>query len=446
MFLNTLKTFFKQMKKFKIKKRSGGFREIYAPNKSEKKVFINILKNELYQKQIDFPCAHGFLPDKNIITNAEPHINKKLTISMDLSNFFDTVTIDKVGKKLSNKVKETCFIDGAARQGLPTSPMIANIIFVEADKKISEELLKIDSEIVFTRYADDLSISLNDCDKDKSKKIIDTITTIVKRSGFKINEKKTRLQYATSGRREICGVLVDEKSVHTSRRFKHKLRAVKHQEETNKGLQPVLKGLIEFSKLKKPNGSKLFNIEGSIKDATIIAKKYNISPPTIVDKFIKDCELGDNCFITNDPVYYYGMSSFTNGWTSCMALGKSRQKGLYFWLTHSGVSLAVELHPTKTITIEGVTRPAMVTRCLVYHLENGSKVFGKLYPNISGKLKDNLLKHKFLQHGINPLQNKNVSGFGAKLYASFDSEYYGYFDNCDTSLKFDGQKVYLNLL
>ena len=432
------------MKKFKIKKRSGGFREIYAPNKSEKKVFINILKNELYQKQIDFPSAHGFLPEKNIVTNAEPHINKKLTISMDLSNFFDTVTLDKVGKKLSKKVKETCFIDGAARQGLPTSPMIANIIFSEADKKISEELLKIDSEIVFTRYADDLSISLNDCDKDKSKKIVDTITTIVKRSGFKINEKKTRLQYATSGRREICGVLVDEKSVHTSRRFKHKLRAVKHQEETNKGLKPILKGLVEFSKLKKPRGKKLFSIEDSIKDATLLATKYGIKSPTIVKKLIDDVELGENCFITNDPVYYYGMSSFTNGWSSCMALGKQRQKGLYFWLTHSGVSLAVELHPTKTVTIQGVTRPALVSRCLVYHLENGKKVFGTIYPGVSGKLKTQLLNSKFEQHQGSHRGIK-ISGFGSKMYVSYNSEYYGYFDNCDTNIKIEGEKIYLKL-
>ena len=432
------------MKKFKIKKRSGGFREIYAPNKSEKKVLINILKNELYQKQIEFPFAHGFLPQKGIITNAEPHINKKLTISMDLSNFFDTVTLDKVGKKLSNKVKESCFIDGAARQGLPTSPMIANIIFVETDKKISEELLKIDSEIVFTRYADDLSISLNDCDKDKSKKIIDVVTTIVKRSGFKINEKKTHLQYATSGRREICGVLVDEKSVHTSRRFKHKLRAVKHQEETNNGLKPVLKGLVEFSKLKKPKGQKLFSIESSLKDASVLATKFRINQPTIVKKSIQDIELGENCFITNDPVYYYGMSSFTNGWTSCMSLVDCRTKGLYFWLTHSGVSLAVELHATKTVTIEGITRPALVSRCLVYHLENGKKVFGRMYPSTTGKLKNQLLKHKFEEHSGHHSKLK-ISGFGAKMSNSYDSCLYGYFDNCDTNIKIEGDKVYLKL-
>lgn len=417
-----------------LKKRSGGFRLIFCPSKKERIRLKKILKDLLNDKQTKLKNIHGFVKGKNIITNAEPHINKKITISFDLENFFNTVSLDKVGRKLPKEIKENCFVDGIAYQGLPTSPAIANIVFYECDLKILDYLKdnfsndEFKQEFSYTRYADDISISFNnELSKDEIKNIIASVTTIISRHGFRINNKKTKVQLAKNGKREICGVYVDDESVSVNRKAKRKLRALKHNFTKSNSIENSQKyeGYLEFCKLKKP----------SFKDALIesqrISKYYKLKPITkYVKKLIPEEQLTDDVIITNDPCYFLGMSSFTTGWSSCMSLNSRKKydyrKGASLWYLHPGVSLAIQLDD-NTRYVGGIKRQRMINRCLVYSLENGKKAYGKIYPSRT----DNKLKTALEKAGyVDMTKMDRIKVNGVVPYSEIHCQ--PYYDNVST--------------
>ena len=383
-----------------IKKRSGKIRTIYSVNEEESRKYRDLLSQIKLSEQM-LPAAHGFMPKRSIVTNAKPHVNKKMTISMDLSDFFDSIRPHQVKNKIPEECLNQCFLDdqgnidtvnGAPRQGLPTSPAIANIAAESMDKAILKKLKKtIDIPgIVYTRYADDLSISLDSDSQEHAQYIIAAVTDIIRRNGFKVNTAKTRIQ-RDKCRREVCGIMVDNAGIHISRRQRRKLRAAQHNLEmankNNKGDNFVKKleykyfGLTEFSKLKEPKTKQDIKIDTKLQlnEARIIARRFRLRAPKKVEKFIKEQELDNAVKITNDPVMFYGMSAYTTGWTSCMNILKgSYAKGVAFWQRHPGVSLAY-IDSGETMTIEGVKRPRMKARTLLYILENDDLVYDHIY-------------------------------------------------------------------
>ncbi len=65
--------------RFKIPKKTGGYREISAPLPLLKKAQNWILHNILEKLEIH-PAAHGFCRQKSIVTNALPHLGKDVIL------------------------------------------------------------------------------------------------------------------------------------------------------------------------------------------------------------------------------------------------------------------------------------------------------------------------------------------------------------------------------
>lgn len=206
------------------------------------------------EMQITAGPVHGFVSGRSPATNALQHLSFSYTLSMDLSDFFDSVTPEMLPEVL--RFME-CFPDGAARQGLPTSPALANLAARPMDAEILSmlpnpnaliermfSLFDTDTRVVYTRYADDLCFSSNTFSYLKS--LPPKIEAIAKRHGFTVNKAKTRMQWAGAGRRMITGVAVDSK-LHTPRHIKRRIRAATHQKHTAE-----LRGLLEWAKLKIP--------------------------------------------------------------------------------------------------------------------------------------------------------------------------------------------------
>jgi hypothetical protein len=236
------------------------------------------------------------------------------------------------------------------------------------------------------------------------------VREIVNRSGFSLNAKKTRVQNANSGRREICGVMVDDE-IHISRYHRRKLRGMQHRLQYAEGKEKTLllrkiRGLEEFSKLKTPKGPAerlAENIEKTqLSEAQKIASQFGLRPPVPVKKSIQPERLGENMEITNDPAYFYGMSAFTPGWTSCMSVHSTHnyRRGVAFFQRLPGCSLAI-LTGQKKKVLAGVERPEMIARCLVFQLRSGEKMYGKFYGHETDTLKDALKKagYKSSVHG-----------------------------------------------
>lgn len=229
---------------FKIEKKSGGFREINAPDDElkviQKKLALSLW---LYQKEIwdekgiNPNISHAFEKDKSIISNARIHRNKKFVLNLDLENFFKSFHFGRV-KGFFEKDRDfkvppevavviaqlTCY-DGYLPQGAPSSPIITNLICRILDFRILKLAKKF--KLDYTRYADDLTFSTNR--KGFLADYIDFLEELSKeilRAGFKINDSKTRMQYSNS--KQIVTGLIVNKKINIDSTYYRKTRAIAH--------------------------------------------------------------------------------------------------------------------------------------------------------------------------------------------------------------------------
>ncbi len=199
-------------KTFYIKKRGNKYRKIEAPLGSLKTVQRWILRNILEKIKTSDYCK-GFRPGLSILDNARPHLNKDYVVNVDIQDFFPSIKYNKVfavfrnlgyTKKVSYVLSKLCTLENRLPQGAPTSPYISNIISKRIDSRIAGICKNFG--FVFTRYADDITIS-------GTKKVIFLISFIEKilgESSFLLNRSKTRIM-KKGKRQEITGIVVNEK-------------------------------------------------------------------------------------------------------------------------------------------------------------------------------------------------------------------------------------------
>lgn len=165
---------------FKIPKKSGGLRQIDAPD-DELKLYLTNLKAyfENNLKILTHDCAHAYVKERSTITSLKVHQENKSNwfLKLDLKDFFPSHNIQYVLKTLS-KIYPTCFLleneeyktnltkalkyaflDNKLPQGTPLSPTITNILMAPIDYQIQHALWNFKNDLIYTRYADDLLIS-----------------------------------------------------------------------------------------------------------------------------------------------------------------------------------------------------------------------------------------------------------------------------------------------
>lgn len=107
--------------------------------------------------------------------------------------------------------------------------ILSNMVCVDLDRRLSGLAKRFGVD--YTRYADDMTFSSNRHVYSADGDFIEELRRIVKKCGFVINEKKTRLQKRGS-RQEVTGVLVNTKP-NSHRSFSKNLRAAVFTAETN---------------------------------------------------------------------------------------------------------------------------------------------------------------------------------------------------------------------
>jgi RNA-directed DNA polymerase len=290
---------------FKLPKKSGGFRLISAPMPLLKSAQIWILENVLNRVAVH-EAAHGFVSEKNIVSNAKLHVGAKIVVNFDLENFFPSISYKRVKGifrslgyseavatvfalvstapeteeiEIDNKTYFVALGERHLPQGSPASPMISNI----AARRLDKSLSKIAANLGFkyTRYADDLTFSTDEKDADV-KKLMVQVRYIVSKQGFKVNENKTRI--LRGGRQqEVTGIVVNDK-ISIDRKTLRKFRAVLHQAENN-GLENLrwgnspdliaaLKGYANFVFMVDKEKGFVFQ-----QQVRRIAEKYDWQPP-----------------------------------------------------------------------------------------------------------------------------------------------------------------------
>ena len=223
---------------FTIPKASGGEREIMAPIERLKLVqrrlakFLQNCLTEIEKEQnVNRYCtlSHGFKPELSIATNAKNHVNRLWVLNIDLMDFFPSINFGRVrGFFIKNKhfslhektatvLAQIVCHENALPQGAPTSPVISNLIAGILDIHLNQLARK--HRCTFTRYADDITFSTSRKEfpteiaamsPDGEWNISNRLSKQIKKSGFEINEKKTRMQYRRS-RQDVTGLIVNAK-------------------------------------------------------------------------------------------------------------------------------------------------------------------------------------------------------------------------------------------
>lgn len=211
-------------RRFKIPKKSGGYRTIHEPLPDLKIIQKWILENILYK----VPCsnfAKAYVVGNSLIDNAKFHRGQKGVLKLDIEKFFDSISEKRVVdlflsfgyvKSVAVFLGKLCCLNNCLPQGAPTSPYLSNLILLEFDNAISTFCIK--NKIRYTRYADDMTFS-GDFDREE---IIALVLKELKKVSLKLNLKKTCF-LRQNKRQCVTGVVVNKK-LQAPREYRMKIR------------------------------------------------------------------------------------------------------------------------------------------------------------------------------------------------------------------------------
>lgn len=231
---------------FRIPRRNGKDRIIEAPEPTLKYI-QRLIHESLTRIYGPHPAVHGFRSERSIVTNAQKHLDRSYVLNIDIADFFPTITRKRIygrlvaapyslNEKVANLIAalSTKFFEQLP-QGSPSSPVIANILTAALDT----DLAKLCGSLScwYTRYADDITISTSRDEisphlarypnaRGTDQVVIgDRLLDIIESHGFRINDRKSRLQsYWT---RQLCtGLVVNGDRVSPPRSYIRRLRSL----------------------------------------------------------------------------------------------------------------------------------------------------------------------------------------------------------------------------
>ena len=206
---------------FHIPKKTGGLRQIDAPNE-ELKAALNELKTIFETKffALHHTSAFAYVKDRSTVDVLKRHqaTGARWFLKLDFSGFFPSTTEnflfdqitqifpftevvrDPEGPVALRKCLNLCTLNGGLPQGTPISPMLTNLMMIPLDHRLANGLHEV--HMTYTRYADDILIS---CPHDFNyKKIEARVVATLKafNAPFSINGKKTH--YGSSSGSNWC--------------------------------------------------------------------------------------------------------------------------------------------------------------------------------------------------------------------------------------------------
>ena len=197
-----------------IPKRGGGERHLGIPTVVDRLIQQAVL--QVLQPVIDptfSEHSYGFRPRRGAhgaIAEAQRHVQggKKWVVDVDLEKFFDRVNHDvlmgRLAKRISDKrvlglcrryLEAGVLADGlvlerheGTPQGGPLSPLLANVLLDEVDKKLEQR------GHAFVRYADDLRVFVGS--KKAGQRVMHSLVGLFESLRLRVNESKSAVDRA----------------------------------------------------------------------------------------------------------------------------------------------------------------------------------------------------------------------------------------------------------
>lgn len=158
--------------------------------------------------------SKGYVKNRSIYHNALAHLYNDYFIMLDIKDFFQHIChkqlVDKLFYELNRlspgqismkECKDIVASCSITSRGLPlgfiTSPILSNVYMKEFDGIFYGQLKKLGLEnVIYTRYADDITISFKHTDRmlltHIEEQIIVLAKSLLSRYGLQLNNKKTR--------------------------------------------------------------------------------------------------------------------------------------------------------------------------------------------------------------------------------------------------------------
>ncbi|OPY65051.1 MAG: Reverse transcriptase (RNA-dependent DNA polymerase) [Syntrophorhabdaceae bacterium PtaU1.Bin034] len=208
------------------KNRALGYRVVYKVNSHLLKNVHKVLCGHL-NAVYDAPAfVHGFVLGGCTRRNAAQHLNKKKILGLDIDRFFDSISENAIKEvfcglgcrmNIAANLSKLTTINGRLPQGFNTSPVLANIMFGHLDAQLNS--ICNDYGCIYTRYADDITISTDD-----QLPPVARINDVLFTGGFRLNSSKERVMFR--GKKQyVTGLTVfDPEYPRVPKRFKRRIR------------------------------------------------------------------------------------------------------------------------------------------------------------------------------------------------------------------------------
>ena len=160
------------------------------------------------------------------------HLGAEWVYSVDLKDFFPSVSIYKVREALAllgyrtepsiSTISLLCCLNGRLVQGAPTSPALSNIVLQNTDYKLAA--IADAHDCVFTRYADDIVFS----GRGKVPEILPAaVKAAVRSDGWVLADRKEELSELPN-RLKVHGLLVHGSRLRLTKGYRNRIRAYRH--------------------------------------------------------------------------------------------------------------------------------------------------------------------------------------------------------------------------
>lgn len=261
-------------KVYNIPKRDGiNSRTIAQPSRELKAIQHYVLHQKLARYPVH-QVAMAYVEGRNIYENAQKHVRSNTVMKLDFQQFFPSIKVANWEKfARQNPITEVnledlriyskiMFWGQQARSatprclaiGAPTSPALSNILLFDLDVTLSAEAQRMG--IVYTRYADDITISGATAEAvTRFERIARKAVKNYKTAKLTFNEGKRGI-YRKGQRRLITGLVVTpEEKISIGRERKRLISSMLHQSrigtitEDDKGR---LKGMLGFCIANEP--------------------------------------------------------------------------------------------------------------------------------------------------------------------------------------------------
>ena len=283
-----LRRFQPHYRDFTIPKRSGGTRRILAPDDDLKELQRRILRR-LLDRLRAHPAAMGFERNRSIVSNAKAHVGRAAVLRMDVVDFFPSTSSQRVNRyfrrigwnrQAARLLVRLCCHDGGLPQGAPTSPRLSNLVNYRLDARLAGMARTLGA--VYTRYADDVTISFSE-DQDAKEggissqeeyrkspwtgKLIpivpgtsrsgtirymrDFVRRVARDEGYRVHGRKKTSVRRTHHCQMVTGLVVNDR-VNLPRSTRRWLRAVEHRAKVAKQPRAELPKELRYGRRKQP--------------------------------------------------------------------------------------------------------------------------------------------------------------------------------------------------